>query len=388
MPDHDLDKLMRDHYRDEHEDRAPERLADRIHAIPDTEPDPAPALRGWLRRLGWWPSDGRSAAGDDRRHRTTIAAAAMAVAALAIIVGGFAVTDWFSDETPPDQAADEAVLAEDRPPDEGFLEARSVTMTACSTGQGILPEQTAWREVDAGEDTRTRGGVSVWSLSSEGSIYGEDDARLAGTMTQVRNRGLTHDGNGRELVVHQNAIRVVNDGGSWEGVSTSFSGNRAVEGMAPEVVTLTGAGGYAGLTAILQLPASDDRAECFDIYGVVVEDGMVPLPQPYRGDPADIPVLDSPVEIALLDDGYGDGTEFLVLEPGEQTIVALNVGDRDHGFVIEDGEGRVLVGAPDEVIAPGERREYVVDLPPSAGGYVLYDPMDREGTQTTIASAE
>lgn len=390
MPDKDLDRLMRDHYGEDDAAGAPVRLADRIHAIPDVEPEPASTIDRWLGRVLRWRGDRHSSTNGNGRHHSVMAAATTATAVLAIaVLGVLALLDLSSSESPPIGPAEEPTVAVDVAPGEaGFMEARSVTLAACRTDQGIAPRPTAWREVDAGEDSSDRGGVSIWSLSSAGSIFDENEPRLEGVMTVVRNQSWTHDTNGRELTVQRNAYRIEADGGSWEGTSTRFSGNRAVSEMAPEVVTLTGAGGYAEMTAILQLPASDDRPECFEIHGVVVEDGIVPMPLPYRDDPGDIPVLVRPVEIALRDDGFGDAAESLVLEPGEQTIVVFNVGDRDHGFAIEDAAGRVLVGSPDEVIPPDERREYVVDLPASPGGYVLYDPLDRAATETVVASAE
>jgi hypothetical protein len=386
MPDQDLDRLMRDYYADE-EDRAPDRLAARIRTIPDVEPEPAPAVRRWLRRVAWWRDD-RPTPSKNGRHRTVKTAAVLATAILVIAIGALALTERFSTEPAPVRPAEErSGPLVDSDLTTGFMEARSATLVACTTNQGLEPQDSR-REVDAGEDVTSSGRVSVWTLSSSGSIHGEDEPRLEGAMIRVQNQGWSQDGNGRELAVQRNAFRIGNRDGSWEGTSTRFSGNRAVPEMAPEVVTLTGAGAYAGMTAILQLPASDDRPECFDVYGIVVEGGLQPIPQPYRDDPVEIPVLEVPVEIALRDDGFGEAAEVLVLEPGEQTIVAFNVGDRGHGFIIEDAAGRVLVGGPDDVIPPGERREYRVDLPASPGGYVLYDPLDRASTETVIRSAE
>ena len=157
------------------------------------------------------------------------------------------------------------------------------------------------------------------------------------------------------------------------------------------MATLHGEGAYDGLTAVLQLPGSVEEAdappECFDIHGIVIESGAPPTPDPIDAEVVGLePVpANATIGTAFQDDAFlpVEETDF-AFAPGTWTIEFMNASDQDRGFVIEDPSGHVVAGGMDDLIAPGDMRSYELEITGSGEGYVMYDPTDREGTETAI----
>lgn len=393
MAQRDFDRLMHEYYRDQANEHAPDRLAERIESIPDNETELSITPRGWRQRLGRWlgrddgdmrnaDSRGTSRPTKDGRNRLMITVGA-ATAVLALALGATLVM--------PQGPVDQAPAMADQTPSPGAglpddaMRAGPVTVTSCDTQ--VVSEGTSLEGID-----HTVGWTELSTWESSGSLYGEDEPRLAGEVTRVRNWSYGTFDDLRDAELEQNAFRVVNDGGAWEGTSTMFVRSRE-PGRSTELLVLEGQDGYDGLTAVLQFPLIDDEAgvypDCYEVYGIVIESGILPMPVPIDAGEAELEPVAYPIGTAITDDGFlpPDETGF-ALAPGTWTIEIMNTSERERGFAIEDPSGQLVAGSADVLIAPGEMRSYALEVAGSGEGYVMYDPTDREGTETAIPAAD
>lgn len=139
------------------------------------------------------------------------------------------------------------------------------------TGQGW---PATWRpgvsERDAERGVLKRYG---WQFSDRVEM---DDPRLTGTLWSVWNTDVT----GAPSKVHAGTAALVSDGGSWIGTGLGYRG--------PEndhrrlFLELTGAGDYAGYSALLYWHVREDKvgAVPWDIDGLVFAGALPPYPDP------------------------------------------------------------------------------------------------------------
>jgi hypothetical protein len=114
--------------------------------------------------------------------------------------------------------------------------------------------------------TETRG--NGWTFSS----VEVSDPRLEGTVTHTLN---IDDHDGQAYRVLSATWRIENEGGAWEGSEHSVilpDGSRTTA-----TAVLSGEGGYAGLTALVEVTFVGFDKEW---RGVILEGGLPPLPEP------------------------------------------------------------------------------------------------------------
>jgi hypothetical protein len=114
--------------------------------------------------------------------------------------------------------------------------------------------------------TETRG--NGWTFSS----VEVSDPRLEGTVTHTLN---IDDHDGQVYRVLSATWRIENEGGAWEGSEHSVilpDGSRTTA-----TAVLSGEGGYAGLTALVEVTFVGFDKEW---RGVILEGGLPPLPEP------------------------------------------------------------------------------------------------------------
>lgn len=323
---------------------------------------------------------------------TTIGATTVAALALgASYIGGGLLTEDASDPA----VVEPAFTLENPPGADDFMLSAPVTVESCGTQ--IVAEGSFFMEDvdDAPPRSIAVGATEISTWDSSGSLYGEDEPRLAGTATRVRNTSSgTVDGM-RFADLELSGFTVVNDGGSWEGTSTSFVRSRD-PGRSSEVLTLTGRGGYEGLTAVLQFPEIDEELgeypDCFELYGIIVDGGVLPAPAPIDAVAAGLEPLgvESQIGTIIGFDGFMPFEETgFALAPGTWQVTIENWDETERGFAIEDPSGKVVAGGPNEVIGPnGGMRTFELVIEGTGEGYVMYDPSDRTGTEATIPVQE
>lgn len=110
------------------------------------------------------------------------------------------------------------------------------------------------------------------------------DERLTGDVTGVNNYVLDPDGftGGYPDMGMSLAIELTNEGGSWLGEGTGFTSTDL--GIAREMYTLVGQGGYEGLTAYVINESTGSPGSRSTISGIVFPTAKREAPEPYAGE--------------------------------------------------------------------------------------------------------
>lgn len=107
--------------------------------------------------------------------------------------------------------------------------------------------------------------------------WASSDPRLAGDVVRRWNQDFYQAAEG-SVEVGTDAAYLANDGGSWACSNTYVGQEFSEPGYGPTTFTCTGAGGYAGLSAILVLVGAGGNAEEFT--GLVFSGEFPPPPEP------------------------------------------------------------------------------------------------------------
>ena len=272
MSQHDFDQLMNDYYREQSDDHAPDRLAQRVQSVPDTEPDPSITPQGWRQRLGRWQGHddgdmrsagvrGTSRPTKDGRNRLMITAAGTAVA-IAVLALGVAFVDDATIEPDgvPGAEAEAPVVV---PDDWAFFTGEMRYDGQTPGGAGPSAE---WEE----------NGLTVWyePAGYAGQTFTTTDARLTGKRSELESVSFENGVDDSQIWTERS--RIENEDGAWTCVLTQTDvadGSTA----SPQSGWCEGSDAYDGYRAFMTLGEGSGPGSRLSVSGFVSNgDGPIP----------------------------------------------------------------------------------------------------------------
>jgi hypothetical protein len=164
----------------------------------------------------------------------------------------------------------------------GVVAGSAIAVTAQDASSGAaFVTGTVGASTVIGEPASTiAGGVeNVRGLVREGPIE-MSDSRLTGLLVRVLNFTVHPTGSEGAALLQTDLWRIENDGGSWSGPSTAFSGLGELPSEVTadlETVVLTGEGEYDGLSAYLVADWTPETGA--DVQGAIFTGEMPPVPE-------------------------------------------------------------------------------------------------------------